>query len=112
MPAPVWDSPWSGDWPGSMAAAPGWNPNWARAPASMSCSRCRRRNSAPGVAPRLNRKTSCENPKGAIRRIAPFTDSKFAPSDAVIHLEFDRMGRVLHSVDFTHLQLDVGIDEI
>src|SRR5580704_17590973 len=101
-----------------MAGALGWNPNWARARASMLCSRCRRRNSAPGFAPwvsaRRNAKyhTKCRERD---RKIAPSDISDLpldlALSDAVIHLELDRMGRVLHRIDLTHLQLDVGIDE-
>src|SRR4029079_11325667 len=92
-----------------MAAAPIWNPNRAKARASTSC--CRwlpRPNRKSGSAPNW---TEAKMKKGAART-APFSFRNFGRLDRVIHLEFDGVGRVLERVHFTHLQFEIGVDEV
>src|ERR1700678_1316680 len=62
------------------------------------CLRCHRKNrpesKEPGLATGLSRY------RRSVR------------SDRIVHLEFDRMRRVLERVDFLHLELDVAVDEV
>jgi hypothetical protein len=61
-----------------------------------------------GDKPRKQPRAIKKAPRGALFAVAALSRG----SEAVVHVEFDRMGRHAQTRDILHLQFDVGIDHV